>query len=137
MKIKQTSNHRVIIAESGYIHRIGTDDYKSSFIMLTSDKIEDYEEVPEKPAFTKAEYDNKVAELVRQRYSESEEFAIQRKMMNTMLPNAMSSDENVALQAMTEYGQYNSYVEDCKVKAKNPELYKPLTADDDGQEGRA
>lgn len=137
MKIKQTSNHTVLTAESGYIHRIGSDNYVKSVIMLPSDTIEDYEEVPEKPAFTKDQYDAKVAELVRERYSESEEFAIQRKAMNTMLPNAMSSDENAALQAMTEYGEYNAYVEDCKVKAKDPEIYKPLTSEDHGQEGLA
>lgn len=76
MITKKTGNSTVLSAENGYIHRKGSDNYVKSIIMLSSDTIEDYEEVPEKPAYTKAEYDAKVAELVREKYSESEEFAI-------------------------------------------------------------
>lgn len=120
MKTKQIGNLTQLSADKGYIHKIGTDTYVKSIIMLPTDSIEDYEEVEEIPAFNKSQYDAKVAELVRERYSESEEFAIQRKAINEAFsPSTVSADSS----AMQEYREYNSFVEDCKVRAKNPELY--------------
>ena len=105
-----------LIATEGYIHKLGTDTYVKSIVILSSESIEAYEEVMEIPPFTKAEYDAKVAELVRQKYTESEEFAIQRKMLNTLL-SPMSMSEDSAEKASAEYGAYNSYVEQCKADA--------------------
>ena len=48
-------------------------------------------------------YDNLVNELVRERYSVSAEFAILRKAINGITD---------------EYTTYNTYVEECKIKAK-------------------
>lgn len=125
MKTKQISNLTQLSADKGYIHIIGTDTYVKSIIMLPSQTLEDFEEVDEIPPFTKSEYDAKVAELVREKYTESEEFAVQRKMMNLLMPTAMSNhSEEQANSIMAEYNEYNSFVEKCKEKAKNPELYK-------------
>lgn len=105
-----------LTASEGYIHKIGTDTYAKSVIMLPDETEDMYEEVAEIPPYTKAEYDAKVNDLVRQRYSESEEFAIQRKMLNTLMsPMAMS--EEGAESAVTEYAEYNAYVEQCKADA--------------------
>lgn len=110
-----------LTATAGLIHKLGTDTYATSVIMLPSDTLDMYDEVAEKPAYTKEQYDSKVAELVRQRYSESEEFAIQRKAINAAFsPSAISVDSEV----MENYQAYNAYVEECKQKAKSPELYK-------------
>lgn len=119
-----------LTASKGWIHKKGTETYAKSIMMLPTDSIDDYEEVDEIPAFTKSEYDRKVAELVRRRYSESEEFAIQRKRMNAI---TAASGESVAGSAgselaNSEYEEYNSYVERCKEEAKNPDLYKPEMA---------
>ena len=125
METKKIGKLIQLSADTGYVHKIGTDTYVKSIIMLPSDTIEDFEEVDEIPPYTKSEYDAKVAELVRQRYSASEEFAVQRKMMNLLMPSAMSShSEEQATSIMTEYNEYNSFVDECKEKAKNPELYK-------------
>ena len=48
-------------------------------------------------------YENLVNHLVRERYTDSEEFAILRKAINGITD---------------EYYIYNTYVEECKVKAK-------------------
>ena len=110
-----------VFSDSGkYIHRKGTDSYFKRSFILPSQTIEDFEEVDEIPPFTKSEYDAKVAELVREKYTESEEFAIQRKAINEAFsPSTASADSS----AMTEYREYNSFVEECKQKAKDPELY--------------
>lgn len=105
-----------ISVESGYLHKKGTDVYVKKCILLPSLTIDDYEEVDRIPAFTKAEYDKKVAELVREKYSADEEFAIQRKMINSM------TEADAA--AVAEYDAYNAFVNECKEKAKNEELYK-------------
>ena len=121
MKTKQIGNLTQLNADKGYIHKIGSDTYVKSIIILPEEGVDLYEEVSEIPAFTKSEYDAKVAELVRQRYSESEEFAIQRKAINEAFsPSTVSADSS----AMKEYQEYNSFVEECKQIAKNPELYK-------------
>lgn len=121
MKQKQLGSVTLIIADSGYIHRLGTDTYVKSVVMLPDESADDYEEVAERPAYTKAEYDAKVAEMVRERYSESEEFALQRKMLNAMLnPEPMTLEKDGEAQepkAVSEYREYNEYVERCKVDA--------------------
>lgn len=48
-------------------------------------------------------YEDLVNQLVKERYSDSEEFAILRKAINGVTD---------------EYTKYNSYVEECKIKAK-------------------
>lgn len=98
------------------IHRIGSDAYGSKITLLPGDTADSFEEVDEVPRYTKAEYDAKVAELVRRRYTDSEEFALQRKMLNTLLSPATLS-EDVAESAADEYAAYNAYVESCKTKA--------------------
>lgn len=121
--IQQTKigNLTKITSTEGLIHKIGTDTYNPSFVMLPSETLDMYEEVAEKPAYNKEEYDAKVAELVRQKYSESEEFAIQRKAINASFSPSPSASDSAALE---EYQAYNAYVEECKQNAKNPELYK-------------
>lgn len=114
-------SRKMLTATEGLIHRIGSETYVKSIVVDAADDLSQFEEVDEAPAFTKYQYDEKVAELVRQKYSESEEFAIQRKAINAAFsPSTISDDSSV----MTEYAEYNSYVEECKVEAKNPELYK-------------
>ncbi|MBD5367264.1 MAG: hypothetical protein HDR82_09775 [Bacteroides sp.] len=84
--------------------------------------LEYWEELPlsSLSPYTKAEYDAKVAELVRRRYSADEEFAIQRKAINAAFSPSTVSDTSTAL---TEYQAYNTYVDDCKQQAKDPSLY--------------
>lgn len=117
---KITNGLTKLTATAGLVHKVGTETYAKSLIMLPSDTLDMYEEVAEKPAYTKEEYDNKVAELVRKRYTESEEFAIQRKAINAAFsPSVASADSPV----MEEYQAYNTYVDECKVRAKNPAEY--------------
>lgn len=127
----QTGNLTKLTATDGLIHKVGTDTYVKSIILLPSDTLDMYEEVSEMPPYTKEEYDNMVAELVRQKYSESEEFALQRKAINAAFSPSTLSAENE--KSLNEYAEYNSYVEECKMNAKNPELYK--TADNENTEG--
>lgn len=53
--------------------------------------------------YSNASYDELVNQLVKQRYSDSEEFAILRKAIT---------------EVTDEYRIYNAYVEECKVRAK-------------------
>lgn len=110
-------NNQVYSDEGKYIHRLGTETYVKRSTTLPTDTPELFEEVDELPPYTKEEYDAKVAELIRERYSASEEFAIQRKMINAT--NAPTPETK----AIEEYDAYNSFVEECKIKAKNPDLY--------------
>lgn len=106
------------------IHRVGSETYGKKITLLPSDTADTFEEVDEIPRFTKAEYEAKVAELVRERYTADEEFALQRKRINSLLVPATLSDDNAETLA-SEYEAYNAYVGECKVKAveilNNPE----------------
>lgn len=112
-------NRQIFSDDNKYVHRIGTDTYFKRSTLLPEDTIDNFEEVDSIPLYTKAEYDNKVAELVRKRYTADEEFALQRKMLNvTIQPATFSADTSDAIVA--EYAAYNEYVEQCKAEA--PEL---------------
>ena len=108
-------NNQVYSDADKIVHRLNTESYFKHAIALPTDTPELFEEVDEVPKFTKAEYDAKVAELVRERYSESEEFAIQRKYLNALNEESES--------AVVEFKTYNEYVEECKRIAKDPGLY--------------
>ena len=82
IQTKKIGSLTQLTATNGYVHKIGTDTYVQTIIMLPTETLGMYEEVVEKPAYTKEQYDKLVAELVRERYTESEEFAIQRKAIN-------------------------------------------------------
>ena len=115
-----------LTATDGYLHKIGTDIYTRSTVMLPSDTIDMYEELAQRPAYSKTEYEALVATLVRERYSESEEFALQRKALNLMLdPDTIHTD------IAAEFAAYNAYVEQCKTQAKqtlqSPTAQKPIT----------
>lgn len=113
-------NKQVFSTEGKNIHRKGSEVYFKRGAVLKDDTESDYEEVDEVPAFTKAEYDAKVSELIRERYTESEEFALQRKAINAAFsPSTTDADAK----AMDEYREYNQYAEECKAKAKDPSLY--------------
>lgn len=111
---KEIGTLNQLTATEGYLHKIGTDIYCTSAVLLPGETADMYEEVSAKPSYTKGEYDAKVAELVRERYSASEEFAIQRKAINVAFsPSVTATDP-----AMVEYAAYNTYVDECKQKAK-------------------
>lgn len=87
-------------------------------ITVPSERVADFKEVPasEVPTFTKDDYDRKVAELIRRKYSQDEEFAIQRKYLGFLNGEGKEADRE-------EFLAYNDYAEECKVRAKDPALY--------------
>ena len=97
-----------LTSTAGLVHKIGTDTYASSIIMLPSDTVDMYEEVAEKPAYTKEQYDAKVAELIHERYSADEETSL----INNML------EENPSEEHIAEYRAYQAYRVQCKERAR-------------------
>ena len=103
-----------------------------SFLRCNQDSIPLYMERPkaEISGISKAQRDEMTDSLVRERYTDSKEFAIQRKMLNALIKmlNALMQpmtlcDEDSADNAAEEYAAYNAYVEECKTRAKDPALY--------------
>lgn len=116
LQIISHENFREIVATEGYVHRLGTETYVKRAILLPTDTESDFEEVAELPKFTKEQYDAKVAELVRTKYDADAEFAIQRKMINTLFGPSPLADDKVE-EVVEKYHTYNTFVEECKVKA--------------------
>lgn len=109
MNIVEHNNYREVVAAEGmYLHRKGGDSYFTRGIMLEGDSLETFEEVSEVPPIELEpeayNYDEKVNELIRERYSVSQEFSILRQKETKP----------------EEYQQYYDYCESCKreVKAK-------------------
>ena len=126
----EIKNGEVYSTDGKIVHRVGTDIYFTrGMVFPATDVKANFEEVDAFPPYTKAEYDAKVAELVRERYTDSEEFALQRKAINAAFAPASLPADNA--NAMDEYAAYNAYVEKCKTRAKDPELYKPMSAYDE------
>lgn len=128
MTTAEKTNGRVEIStDSAHIlHRIGSDDYSPiRRASIPTKDLQNWEElaVADIPPYTKAEYDAKVAELVREKYTADEEFALQRKMLNAVMsPDTISADGS-ASKALEEYQAYNTYVQECKQRAKDASLY--------------
>ena len=116
-------NRQVFSTAGKVVHRVGDDVYFQRGTVLDADTVADFEEVDAAPVYKRAHYEAKVAELVRERYDENEEFALQRKVLNILLhPESTAqtelSTENGMPAALVEYEAYDEYVEQCKVKAK-------------------
>lgn len=85
------------------LHRIGSENYPEIRRIITPNP-EAWEEITTSdiPLYTKAEYDAKVAELIRQRYSLDAELAILRQRESKR----------------EEFAEYDAYAERCKAKAR-------------------
>ena len=99
---------------SHIIHRIGGEDYPISRRAIVTD-LEEWEEVAVEdiPPYTTAEYNNKVAELIHERYDSDKEMSL--------INNMMEAEPTEAHKA--EYRAYQAYRAECKLKAKDPSLY--------------
>lgn len=106
------------------LHRIGSEDYTEIRKIMTATPT-DWEEVSvaDIPAYTKAEYDAEVERLIAEKYSAGEESALKRKMINVLMSPDTISEEGEPSKIIAEYQAYNVYVQECKLKAKDPELY--------------
>ena len=118
---------REIVATEGVVCRKGhnpsPDNHRMQ--MLPTDTIENFEEYTELPPYTKDEYDSKVAELIRQKYSSDEENAIKSKAIAALLPDTLSDEERE--KNLEQFAAFNAYREECKVLAKNPDLYPKMS----------
>lgn len=95
-------NKQVFSTEGKFVHRIGTDTYFRRGTLLKNDTVDDFEEVDEIPPYTQADYEEKVNELIRARYSVSQELAILRQ--RDTKPD--------------EFDDYNTFAERCKAEAR-------------------
>lgn len=98
----QITNKEVYSDSDKFIHRIGTKSYFKRSTLLINDTIDKFEEVDEIPEETDINYNEEVNNMVRQRYSLSEELAILRQ--RDTKPE--------------EFAAYNEYAEECKAKVK-------------------
>ena len=99
---------------SHIIHRIGNDAYSTIRRAIVTDP-EEWEEVAvaDIPPYTTAEYNNKVAELIHERYDADKEMSL--------INNMMEAEPTEAHKA--EYRAYQAYRAECKQRAKDPALY--------------
>lgn len=98
----QIQNNQVFSTEDKYIHRRCTESYFKRGTLLKNDTVDDFEEVDEIPPYTQADYEEKVNELIRARYSVSQELAILRQ--RDTKPD--------------EFVEYNTFAERCKAEAR-------------------
>lgn len=74
--------------------------------------------------YSESDYAAEVERLIRERYTASEEFAIQRKMLAEMLnPTPMTLEDGPDAGTCTpapveEFNEYNAFAEQCKAEAK-------------------
>lgn len=92
-------NNEIFSTEGKYVHIIGTDNYfkRGLAIGLSVEQCEEVDEIP-----NEEDYGNQVNDLIRRRYSLSEELAILRQ-----------KDEKP-----DEYRAYFAFCEECKANAK-------------------
>lgn len=97
--------------DAGHIlYKTGSGNYTPiRHITVKAADIDKWEEiaVADIPPYTEAEYEAKVEELIRERYTVSQEFAL--------INNVMA---NVTEKRQAEYAAYQDYREECKRRAK-------------------
>ena len=124
METRKIGKLTEISATNGYLHKIGSDNYEEckKRILLPSESPSDYEEITELPKYTREEYEKKVSELIRERYTSDEESAIVRKAVNLMFNPSLADEapknEDGLPFAVDEFNAYNTFAEECKVRAK-------------------
>lgn len=110
MVIKNRANgYKEISTDQEHIlHIIGNAEYPIVRTAIVADPSK-WEEIPlaDIPPYTEDEYDAKVDELIRQKYTASQEFAL----INNVLAN-------VTPKRQAEYAEYQTYREWCKKQAK-------------------
>lgn len=113
---KINDNFVTLTAGKGKVLRRIGDDNVSTYgkVSVRKNDTDLWEEVPKAEVEARIaedervkKYEARVVEMIRQRYTADDELAIQRKML------ASPSE-----QAQEEFLQYNSFVEECKAKAK-------------------
>lgn len=112
--------HQVYSTDGKLIHRLGDETYFHRATVLNSDTADNFEEIEEAPRMTRREYETRVVELIRKRYTADEERALSRKMLAVMLhPQEVDndSDRDTAV-ILAEFDEYDKYVEECKQQAK-------------------
>lgn len=115
----QITSKEVYSDSDKFIHRIGTKSYFKRSTLLIDDTIDKFEEVDEIPEETDINYNEEVNNMVRQKYSLSEELAILRQRDSK--PD--------------EFEAYNEYAEYCKVEVKR-RMAEEQPSPGDGDEGQ-
>lgn len=98
----EIKNNEVTSTDGRLIHRLGTDIYFRRSTALPSDTEADFEEVDRAPAYTTDEYEARVSELIRRRYTLDAELAILRQRDSK--PD--------------EFADYNTFADECKSRAR-------------------
>lgn len=109
----EIKNGEVYSTSGKYVRRVNSECYFHRATVLTGETAEVFEEIEEAPRMTRHEYESKVAELIRRRYSTTAETAL---INNYLDPNHTEAQ-------VSEYMEYQAYRRDCKAKAKTVLLY--------------
>lgn len=125
--IKELKNNKVAIkADEGMsIRARGSNDTTiRGNILIYKDDIINYEEVSieeinkiEAERQLEQEYKSKVESLIRERYTQGDEDAIKRKMLASIVDTNTLSEGQIE-SILEEFRDYNTFAEECKVKAK-------------------
>lgn len=96
-------NNEIYSTEGKYVHIIGTNNYfkRGLAIGLSVEQCEEVDEIPN--IRNEEDYGNQVNDLIRRRYSLSEELSLLRQRDSKQ----------------EEYQKYNAYCEECKKTVKD------------------
>lgn len=129
----QIVNNRITSTEGKWIHRLGTEQYFRRATALPADTPADFEETDAPPAYTEAEYEERVEQLIRQRYTASQELAlINNAMLSLAMPAALAVSGDETERHRSEYAQYQLFRQQCKRQAKE-ELSSPKQGQEEDQ----
>lgn len=104
MEVIIENNHKLIRAAEGKrIHFIGSDDYFVETYVGDNVDLSMFEEVEDYPLYPEYVYEERVNQLIRKKYTESQEFSLLRQGSTTK---------------SIEFNEYYQYCESCKELAK-------------------
>lgn len=108
METRELTNGMIeLVAAPGKWLRLKDSETYAPRVPVRTGEAARWEEVDSRPSYSETEYKAKVEELIRERYTVSDEFAL---INNVMTAPTEATQE--------EYARYQQYREECKRRAK-------------------
>ena len=112
----QIKNRTAYSDEGKLLYCPQTKSYSPRMALINGMTAESFEEVDNEPPYPDEEYCEMVDRMVKERYPQREENARLRKMLAASVSGRMTEEE--AERARAEFEEFDAFVEDCKLRAK-------------------
>lgn len=110
MSLRRKGSNDTNIISKAAVLKDNTDEWEEVSIEELEQAVKEQEQ--------EAKYKERVEALIREKYSQGDEDAIKRKMLASLVDTNTLSEGQIE-NILAEFKEYNTYAEECKIKAKS------------------